>query len=253
MKTVYGPVPSWRLGRSLGIDLICKEKTCSFDCVYCQLGKTINKTKNRGLFVDAKRVEEDLREVIDEVEADVITFSGLGEPTLAKNLGEVVDVIRNLSQLPIAVLTNSSLMHLEEVRKQLAKVDIVVAKLDAPNDKIFRIVNRPAAGIPLDIIVSGIKSFRAEFKKKLALQMMFVRENKNYAADMAELAETLKPDEVQIDTPLRPCAAKPLNSSELLGIEKNFKKFNAISAYKKRKPEVQILDIPETRKRRPEL
>jgi len=252
MKTVYGPVPSWRLGRSLGIDLICKEKTCSFDCVYCQLGRTINKTKKRGLFVDAKRVEEGLRGVIDKVEADVITFSGLGEPTLAKNLGEVVDVIRDLSQLPIAVLTNSSLMYLKEVRKQLAKVDIVVAKLDAPNDKIFRAVNRPVKGIPFEVILKGIKSFRAEFSKKLALQMMFVEENKDYAADMAELAEKLEPDEVQIDTPLRPCVAKPLNASELLKIKKNFKKFNTISVYEKRKPDVRILDISETRKRRPE-
>jgi len=253
MKTVYGPVPSWRLGRSLGIDLICKEKTCSFDCVYCQLGGTINKTTKRGLFVATKRIEEDLEAIIDNVEADVITFSGLGEPTLAKNLGEVVDVIRNLSRLPIAVLTNSSLMHLEEVRKQLAKVDIVVAKLDAPNDKIFRAVNRPAARIPFDRIISGIKSFRADFSKKLALQMMFVRENKDYAAAMAELAGGLEPDEVQIDTPLRSCASKPLSASELQKIEKNFKKFDTISVYKKRKPEVRILDIPETRKRRPEL
>ena len=202
--------------------------------------------------MDTKRVEDDLKKVIDDVEADVITFSGMGEPTLAKNLGEVVDVIRDLSQLPIAVLTNSSLMHLDEVRRQLAKVDIVVAKLDAPNDRIFRAVNRPMAGISFDGVMGGIKSFREEFNKKLALQMMFVRENKDYAADMAELAESLEPDEVQIDTPLRPCAVKPLNASELREIEKKFKGSNTISVYEKRKPEVQILDVAETRKRRPE-
>ncbi|HEX54610.1 MAG TPA: radical SAM protein, partial [Candidatus Altiarchaeales archaeon] len=118
MNSVYGPVPSWRLGRSLGVDPICGKKVCNFDCIYCQLGRTSRKAERRK-FVEADKVREDIERIIDKVSADVITLSGTGEPTLAENLNEIIDVIREMTDLPIAILTNSSLLHKNEIVNEL--------------------------------------------------------------------------------------------------------------------------------------
>ncbi len=255
MKTVYGPVPSWRLGRSLGIDPICKrEKTCSFDCIYCQLGRTKNKTNKLQNFVEGNKVTKELKEALKKAEADVITFSGSGEPTLAKNLSELVDVVREESDLPVAILTNSSLLNLEEVREVLKKFDIVVVKLDAPNEKIFKEINRPFEGIRFADVVNGIKKLRKEFKgEKFAIQSMFVENNKKYAGEIAYLVTEIEPDETQIDTPLRPCPVKPISREEIEKIKRDFVGLNILSVYDVEKPKVKILDFEETRIRRPEL
>ena len=140
---VYGPVPSWRLGRSLGIDIIATaSKQCSFDCTYCQLGETHNPVVRRREFVSLARLAEDLARAAG-VPADYATFSGMGEPTLGSNLGEAIRLVRSTLRVPVAVLTNSSLMSREDVRQDLAEADVVVAKLDAPDEALFRQVNRP--------------------------------------------------------------------------------------------------------------
>jgi len=252
MKTVYGPVPSWRLGRSLGIDVIAREKTCSFDCTYCQIGRTKNKTCKLQEFISIKRLEKDLKEVIDKVEADYITFSGMGEPTLASNLGEAIDLIRGLSDTPIAILTNSSVFSREEVRKNLSKLDFIVAKLDVPNEKLLKEINRSVKEITFDKILNGIKTVRKEFNGKFALQMMFIDKNKDYASELANLAREIEPDEVQIDTPTRPCPIKPLSPEELKKVKSEFKGLNAISVYEAKRPKVKVLDKTEYSIRRPE-
>ncbi len=252
MKTVYGPVPSWRLGKSLGVDLICSEKTCSFDCVYCQLGTTIHKTSERRNFIDLDRVRKDIEDVLGKAEIDVITLSGTGEPTLAKNLGEATEMIRGLTDLPIAILTNSTLLHQEEVRNELKKLDHVIAKLDAPNQDVLEIVNRPAEDINFNSILSGIKEFRDEFKGKFSLQLMFIEDNKNYADEMALLAREFSPDEVQLNTPLRPCPVKPISPEEMNRIAKEFKDLNAITVYTSERPEIEGVDKAEVLRRRPE-
>lgn len=254
MKTVYGPVPSWRLGRSLGIDPVCAErKTCSFDCSYCQLGRTLVKTSDRKVFVPAERMISDLKEILPRVEADIITFSGTAEPTLAANLGGIVDEVRSVTGLPLAILTNSSLMNRQDIIGDLLKFDIVVAKLDAPNQELFEKINRPAPQITFDKVVNGIRDFGKAFKGRLALQMMFVEENNGYALEMATLARKIQPDEVQINTPLRPCAVKPLSPTEINGIKSHFKGLNVISVYDSKKPKVSVDDLSEVRKRRPVL
>jgi len=252
MKTVYGPVPSWRLGRSLGIDVIAREKTCSFDCIYCQIGRTKNKTCKLQEFISLKRLEEDLSGVIDKVEADYITFSGMGEPTLASNLGEAIDLIRGLSDISIAILTNSSVFYRKEVRKNLSKLDFIVAKLDAPNEKLLEEINRPVKEIKFDRILNGIKILRKEFNGKFAFQMMFIDKNKNHAFELANLAREIEPDEVQIDTPTRPCPIKPLSPEELKKVKSEFKGLNAISVYESKRPKVKVLDKAEYSIRRPE-
>ena len=257
MKTVYGPVPSWRLGRSLGVDPVCAErKTCSFDCIYCQLGKTKVMTSERKEFVKTDRILSDLKEILPRVEADIITFSGTAEPTLAKNLGEIADGIRPLTDLPLAILTNSSLMGRRDVIEDLLKFDVVVAKLDAPNSELFEKINRPAPGITFDSVVKGIKAFNKASGRRLgrlALQMMFIEANKSYATEMADLVRELKPDEVQINTPLRPCAVKPLSRVEIAWIAAHFKGPKVISVYDAKRQTVDVDDIDEVHKRRPVL
>jgi wyosine [tRNA(Phe)-imidazoG37] synthetase (radical SAM superfamily) len=252
MKTVYGPVPSWRLGSSLGVDLICGEKTCSFDCIYCQLGRTLDKTSERKIFVETSRVEKDLEEIIEKIDADVITFSGTGEPTLAENLGDVIDLVRNITDMPLAILTNSSLLHRADVRMELKKLDIVVAKLDAPNEKIFGIVDKPVDEINFDMVLDGIQRFRDGFDGKFSLQSMFVKENERYAGEIVELAGKIDPDEIQINTPLRTCPVKPLGKDEIGRIKKKFHGLNAISVYDREKFQVYTSEPREVLRRRPE-
>ncbi|MBU4266372.1 MAG: radical SAM protein, partial [Candidatus Altiarchaeota archaeon] len=213
---------------------------------------TTHKTTERRDFIDLERVRKDMGEVLGKAEIDIITLSGTGEPTLAKNLGEAIDIIRELTDIPIAILTNSTLLHQEEVRNELKKLDHVIAKLDAPNQEILEILNRPAEDINFNSILSGIKEFRDEFKGKFSLQIMFIEDNKNYADEMALLAREFYPDEVQLNTPLRPCPVKPLSSEEMNRIAKEFKDLNTVTVYTSKRPEIEGVDKAEVLRRRPE-
>jgi wyosine [tRNA(Phe)-imidazoG37] synthetase (radical SAM superfamily) len=250
---LYGPVPSWRLGRSLGVDLLpAGGKTCSFDCIYCQLGRTARRLDARAEFVPLSVLAREL-EGVRNVPADYVTFSGMGEPTLASNLGEAVRLAREVLGLPVAVLTNSSLMAREDVRRDLACADVVVAKLDAADEQLFRRINRPLPSFSLAEIVESIELFRTAYTGKLALQMMFVEANKPFATELAALARGLSPDEVQINTPLRPCPVTPLSADELAAIREDFRAVpNVVTVYDAVRPEVTPLDVAETRRRRPE-
>lgn len=231
MRIVYGPVASWRLGISLGIDPICELKVCSFDCIYCQYGETTRKIIERKVFVDPKEVEQELRgyPYVSQV-ADVATFSGSGEPSLNKQLGRIIDVVRNVTKLPVAILTNSSFMHDRNLRNDLRKADIVVAKLDAPNYRLFQLINDPHPKIDFDSMLEGMIKFRGEFDKKYTLQIMFVEQNRSYAKEMREIAEKIRPDEVQINTPSR--ANKPrLSPFELKKVSEVFEGMSYISYY----------------------
>ncbi|MBC7328199.1 radical SAM protein [bacterium] len=247
MKPIYGPVASWRLGRSLGIDLICREyKICSFDCLYCQLGETKIKTLERKIYVENRRIFTEWDKIEGNFEADVITFSGMGEPTLAKNIGEVIDFLHKRTDLPLAILTNSSLLFHPEVRKDLKKLDIVVAKLDACDEKSFLRINRPIEGLTWEDYIKGIRGFRREFMGKFALQVMFIEENITLAEKIAKIAGELEPDEVQVNTPLRPSPVRPLSREELEEIKGKFASFpRVLTPYDTEKKEVKPLDLNE--------
>jgi wyosine [tRNA(Phe)-imidazoG37] synthetase (radical SAM superfamily) len=251
---LYGPVSSWRLGRSLGVDLLPADgKTCSFDCTYCQLGRTARRLTVRAEFVAVSVLAREL-EAARKVAADYVTFSGMGEPTLASNLGDALRLARDVLGLPSAVLTNSSLMAREDVQRDLACADVVVAKLDAPDERLFRRINRPLVRFSLAEIVEAIELFRATYRGKLALQIMFVEANRGAAGRLAAIASRLSPDEVQINTPLRPCPVTPLTPDEVTDIREEFGRLpNVVTAYDSPKPEVIPLDVAETRRRRPEL
>jgi wyosine [tRNA(Phe)-imidazoG37] synthetase (radical SAM superfamily) len=253
MSAVYGPVPSWRLGRSLGIDPVStRYKTCSFDCVYCQLGRTKLPRSERKAFVQPQVLASELKQV-KGIDVDYVTFSGMAEPTLAANLPELAAVVRdNLPACPIAILTNSSLMPRPDMRDDLRLFDVVVAKVDAPNQELFMEINRPFVSYTLDEILAGIRHFREESTAKLALQMMFIEANRPAAHDMAEIARHLRPDEVQLNTPLRPCRVPPLRPVQMKEIEATFEGLEVISVYTSERPQVTPVDTAETRRRRPE-
>jgi wyosine [tRNA(Phe)-imidazoG37] synthetase (radical SAM superfamily) len=202
-STIYGPVRSWRVGMSLGVDLLFTSSFCSFRCIYCQLGKIEHPTLERRVYVPTERVMADLA-ASDWRSADIVTLSGSGEPTLAANLAEVIDGIHALTGKPVMVLTNSTTLGDPAVRRDLLQADKVFCKLDAPNDRLLHVIDRPVEGVTVESIVEGILAFKAEYRGYLAIQMMFMPFNQQEVAEFAALLNRIQPDEVQLNTPTRP-------------------------------------------------
>ncbi|RKY42517.1 MAG: radical SAM protein [Candidatus Makaraimicrobium thalassicum] len=249
-KYIYGPVPSWRLGSSLGIDPISGEgKICSFDCVYCQLGRTVLHTKRRKVFVPVSKIIKEIRS-LPPVKIDYMTFSGTGEPTSAKNLGKMIKAVKRIRKEPVAVLTNSSLMYRKDVRKDLSLADVVIAKLDASSERTFRRINQPVEGMKLADIVRAIKKFKTGYKGKLVLQIMFMEENRGYAGRIAQIAKEIGPYEVQLNTPLRPSVVEPLSRKKMIEVGRYFKGMNVISVYKSPRKRVKPISGEDTMRRR---
>lgn len=249
-KYIYGPVSSWRLGRSLGIDLLSqKDKICSFNCIYCQLGKTKYYTTKRKVYVST---EDIIKEVclLPDINVDYFTLSGRGEPTIAENMGEVIKEIKKIRKEPVAVLTNASLVDRIDVVEELVYADFVSLKLDACSEDTFNRINKPAPEINFSSVLNGIKKFREIYKGKLALQIMFVNENKDEALKIAELAQTIQLDEVQINTPTRPCGVKPLSPEVISQIRNYFKNENVVSVYEKKRERDKPINMEDTIRRR---
>ncbi len=203
ISSVYGPVKSWRLGLSLGVDLIMDPSTCSFNCTYCQLGFIQKITSERKLFVQTEKIVNDFK-LSKWQEANVITFSGSGEPTLATNIGEVIGEIKKITKIPIAILTNGTLLNNPSVIKDILEADVISVKLDVPDDKTLQVINRPVSGVTLESILAGINKLKANFRGKLQIQTMFMPQNKNELEGLAKLLNEIKPDEVALNTPTRP-------------------------------------------------
>jgi wyosine [tRNA(Phe)-imidazoG37] synthetase (radical SAM superfamily) len=220
-RHVFGPVPSRRLGFSLGIDII-PSKYCNFDCIYCQLGKTVNKETERRSFYDPSEiVEEAVRVAAASAAVDVITFSGSGEPTLNSDIGRIIRGIKERVKIPVAVITNSSLFSLEEVREDVKNADVVLPSLDAVSEEVFRYVNRPHSLVQIQTIIEGLRSFRSIYRGKIWLEIMMLKNINNDAGELAKIKETiayLQADKVQINTVTRPPSEKiagPVDSEEL--------------------------------------
>jgi wyosine [tRNA(Phe)-imidazoG37] synthetase (radical SAM superfamily) len=169
---VFGPVPSRRLGRSLGVDLV-PFKTCTYDCIYCQLGRTTCKTVERKQWVPLERVLEEVGKKLD-TRPDYITLSGSGEPTLFTPLDKLIEGIRAMTDIPIAVLTNGSLLDCWGVQWELSLADLVIPSLDVGTDRTFRLVNRPHETISFDRMLSGLIGFRRRFSKQYWLEVFLI-------------------------------------------------------------------------------
>ncbi|MFP4686879.1 MAG: radical SAM protein [bacterium] len=242
---VYGPVASWRLGRSLGVDIICGKNICTFNCIYCQLGPSEEKTDNRRVFVDTDKIIKAVSEALARVknETDVITLSGTGEPTLAANIGEVIDSLHQLADIPVAVLTNCSLLFREDVRQELARVDIVVGSLDAGSEQTWRIINRPLAGLKFERLIEGMKKFRQSYDGYFSLEVMLTDANRADVPKIVAYAGEIEPDEIQVNTPLRESGAEALTAEEIEAAAVLFRAagFKVRCVYQEDIPEVATL------------
>lgn len=249
-KHIYGPVSSWRLGRSLGIDLLSqKDKICSFDCVYCQIAKNSVYCKKRKIYVPTDELIQEIKQ-LPNIKFDYITLSGTGEVTMAKNMAQAIVEIKKIRKEPVAVITNSYLMTDKTIRKELMLADCVVAKLDACDDDVFKKINNPLGGFKLADITEGLKKFTKDYKGRFDIQIMFVKQNENMAVKFAKIAKYINPDFVEINTPLRPCKVKPLSKAKIKKIASHFKGLNVINVYDSPRKTVKALSQNATIRRR---
>ncbi len=208
-KYLFGPVPSRRLGRSLGVDTI-PLKTCTYDCVYCQLGRTTNKTVVRDEYVPLEAVLDELsRALTTGPPPDYISFAGSGEPTLYSRLGELIAGIKAMTAIPVAVVTNGSLFWDPEVRKAVAEADLVMPSLDAGDEDTFQRVNRPHPDITFDKMVAGLKDLRREFGGPIWLEVFVLAgltTERSQVEKIARIAKEIAPDRIQLNSVARPPA-----------------------------------------------
>ena len=264
-KYIFGPVPSRRLGMSLGVDLVPK-KVCSLNCVYCEVGKTTNLTLQRKEYVPIDIVKEELAHYFkNNPDPDYVTFSGSGEPTLNSRIGEVIDFIKHIKpNLPVAVLTNGTLLYDTKVRQELVNADVVLPSLDAATDKVFKKINRPHKDLKLKSYIEGLISFRKEFQKKIWLEIFILpgyNDNVEELILLREIIKKINPDEVQINTLDRPGTVDNLKAADYNELKnvlrifnmQNVKIISSISEAKKRISYRKDIEstIFETIKRRP--
>ena len=208
-KYLYGLVPSRRLGLSCGIDIV-PLKVCTMDCIYCQLGKTARTTTERKVYLPIEPVLVELKEALSKgLEADYITLAGSGEPTLNSKLGELIDGIKKLTNIPVAILTNGTLLYRKDVRTDCSKADVVMPSLDAGDEKTFQSINRPDGIISIEKLISGLCTFRKEFTGQMWLEIFFVEGINTDAEQIANIKkaiELINPDKVHLNTAVRPTA-----------------------------------------------
>jgi wyosine [tRNA(Phe)-imidazoG37] synthetase (radical SAM superfamily) len=208
---IFGPVPSRRLGRSLGIDLV-PSKTCTYDCIYCQLGLTTQKTIQRKAYVPLHVVLKEIKIKLKDPDPPAyITLSGSGEPTLHSGIGALIRDIKKITSIPMAVITNGSLLWMPEVRDALMPADVVLPSLDAGEDDLFQKVNRPHPDITFEKMVQGLISFREEYKGQIWLEILLVDDLSAIPGEVEKIARwvrEIKPDRIHLNTATRPPAEK---------------------------------------------
>jgi wyosine [tRNA(Phe)-imidazoG37] synthetase (radical SAM superfamily) len=207
-KYLFGPVPSRRLGMSLGVDLVPK-KVCSLDCVYCEVGKTTKLTLEQKEYIKFNRINEELIHYFkNNPDPDYITFSGSGEPTLNVRIGDILQCIKQIKpDIPIAVLTNGTLFFDKNTRVAISDANVILPSLDAATEDIFQRINRPPVGFTIDTYIQGLIDFRNEYKGKIWLEIFILPGYNDNREELAELKKSIlkiKPDSVQLNTLDRP-------------------------------------------------
>ncbi len=225
LKHIYGPVPSRRLGRSLGIDLV-PFKTCTYDCVYCNLGKTTSKTIERKQYTAASEVLEELEQKLACPEAlDYISLAGSGEPTLNSGIGNLILEIKRRTDIPVAVLTNGSLLWMSAVQDALMEADLVLPSLDAGDELLFDYVNRPHRDIAFERMVDGLAAFTDRYRGEVWVEILLLAGVTGIPDEVEKIASILKHirlTKVQMNTVVRPPAeeyAKPLSQKQMLALK----------------------------------
>jgi len=225
-KYIFGPVPSRRLGRSLGVDLV-PYKTCTFDCIYCDLGRTTHKTISRQSYVSPEEIQGELEICLSALEKnpDYITISGSGEPTLNTNIGEIIRKIKEITSTPVAVLTNSSLLSFSEVRRDLLEANLILPSIDAVTPALFEYINRPHQSLKIEEIISGLIQFRKQYRGQIWLEILFCRgvnDGRDEIEKLKEVIDRMDLNRIQLNTPIRPPAEDftfPLTLAQLESIK----------------------------------
>lgn len=251
-RFVYGPVPSRRLGFSLGVDIL-PFKTCSLDCVYCQLGPSARTTGRRRSWFESREVLAQIRAALGSApRVDHITFSGSGEPTLNKNLGRIIRAVKRTTRVPVAVLTNATLLSRRDVRADLLAADVVVPSLDAAQPRMFRAVNRPHPSLGAGRVIDGLVRFRREFKGQIWLEIMLVKGMNDAPGHLRALKNAvalINPDRIQLNTVVRPPAeatARPLTARELERIRRTLgDRAEVVADFGKKGPARKGVDLEE--------
>jgi wyosine [tRNA(Phe)-imidazoG37] synthetase (radical SAM superfamily) len=250
---LYGPVPSRRLGRSLGIDLV-PHKICTYDCIYCQIGKTTEKTLVRKEYVPSKEIVEEVKSFLKEEHSpiDHLSLSGSGEPTLHSQIRSVIEGIQAIPSIPVAVITNGSLLYEEEVRQDLLAADLVLPSLDAVSPEVFGKINRPREGFSVGKVIEGLVEFRKVYKGQIWLEILFckgVNDGKEELLRMRNVVDRVQPDRIHLNTVVRPPSEKwavPLNQKEMEEIRVFFgERASIISEFDRHPPAVAERDIRE--------
>ena len=221
MAQIFGPVPSRRLGFSLGVDVV-PFKTCSLDCIYCQLGRTTNKTIQRKEHVASGSVLKEIEEVLRQGERiDYVTFSGSGEPTLNSGIGKMISRIKKLTSIPVAILTNGTLLYQARIREDLMEADLVIPSLDTVTGGIFETVNRPHPSLEIEEVITGIDTFSQDFGGKVWLEIVLVKGINDSLEEIERVARVtgkMNLERIQLNTVVRPPAeefAGPLSREDL--------------------------------------
>lgn len=208
-RHIYGPVPSRRLGRSLGIDLV-PFKTCTYDCIYCQLGRTTDKTVERREYVPVGAILEELDQKLAEGDVpDYISLAGSGEPTLHSGIGDLIQSIKAMTPIPVAVITNGSLLWKPDVAESLMAADLVIPSLDAGDERMFRYVNRPHREIDFKRMVKGLAHFTGLFTGSVWLEVFLLAGLTGIPSEVekiAKLVKRIRPMKIQLNTVSRPPA-----------------------------------------------
>jgi wyosine [tRNA(Phe)-imidazoG37] synthetase (radical SAM superfamily) len=221
-RHLYGPVPSRRLGRSLGIDLV-PHKICTYDCIYCQIGKTTKKTLLRKEYVPAEEVLGELKAFLQEggTSVDYLSLGGSGEPTLHSKIRSVIKDIKKIARIPVAVITNGSLFYEKKVREDLLQADVVLPSLDGVSPKVFKRINRSHHELSAEKVIEGMVEFRKGYKGQIWLEILFckgVNDTPEELQKMKEAVSRIQPDLVHLNTVVRPPSedwVKPLSQEEM--------------------------------------
>lgn len=222
-KVIFGPVPSRRLGMSLGVDIV-PFKVCSYDCIYCEVGKTTHRTVERLEYIDEDTVVRALEKYFAEKHRgrlDYVTFSGSGEPTLNIKIGALIRHVKQLTDTPVAVLTNGSLLYDPQVQEDLLCADLIIPSLDAAEQTTFLKVNQPASSLEVSDIIWGIHQFRRKYTGQIWLEILLVKgvnDSPKHIRKLSEAALWINPTKIQLTTVVRPPGqgtASALSNEEL--------------------------------------
>lgn len=252
MSYIFGPVPSRRLGFSLGVDLI-PFKTCTLNCIYCQLEKTTRKTVERKEYIASRKILAELEKILNSSrKIDYITLSGSGEPTLSSKIGEIIGKIKGMTSIPVAVLTNGTFLTDKTLREELVSADLVIPSLDAATQRTFNKINRPHRSLNINRIIEGMVNFREMYQGEIWLEIMLVQgvnDNDEELLALRGAIRKIQPDRIQLNTPVRPPQEKwveVLSSEKLLEIKEFFgDKCEIIAEFKRKGKKAYLKNVED--------